>query len=124
MRVVWQPDDGDRVEWSAVMPSEAEQRLSDMAALQRETRLKLSAILEMFELEFLAMQAMVFFTFRANGRMISYARAGELLDEVTFEPDPGDLPGDEQARDEVDPTSGPEGSAPADDPDAVGVSPT
>ena len=61
MRLIWQPDDGDRVEWPAVMPSEAEQRLSDMAALQRETRLKLPAILEMFELEFLAMQAMIFF---------------------------------------------------------------
>lgn len=126
MRLVWKTvgDDGESVllDVPAVLPSQHEMRARDTAELQRETRFKLADIAAMAELEFPAMQLTVFYTLRAHGRMISFARAGELLDEVELVPEPGDLPdaGDESG---VDPTSVPEGSAPADDLDEVAVSP-
>ena len=106
---------GER-EYSAIRPDSREMRMSDLAALQRETGWKMPRVQEMYELEVIGLQMVAFFTLRKNGHMISFAKAGELLDEVEFIPEDGDLPQD----DEADPTAASTGSGRGDEP-AVGA---
>lgn len=82
---------GER-EYAAVRPDDKSARLSDLAALQRETGWKLPQVNEMGSLEIVAGQMAIFFTFRANGQKISFAKAGDLLDEVEFIVEDGDAP--------------------------------
>lgn len=112
-----------QLEFAAVTPHSQEMRMQDVAALQRETGWKMSKIQEMGQLEIVALQLMIFFTWRANRRLISFERAGELIDEVDFLEDPGDEelmrklaedPGEEQG-----PTPAPTGSVRGDDADAA-----
>lgn len=127
-------------EFPVVRVGTDDMRNSDIAALQRETGWRMGKILEMATLELVSLQLAIFFTLRKNGRIISFARAGELTDEARMEIEPGDiaairatlaqpgLPDDirreltaeltacgvEDVEDEADPT--PAGSAPAAEP--------
>lgn len=64
--------------------------LSSLAALQRETGWSMAKIDEMRRLEFVAMQLAVFVSWRAAGRSITFATAGEMLDECEFVVEDGD----------------------------------
>lgn len=105
-----------KLDFEAVV--QGEHRNRDMAALQRETGWKMATVQEMTELELVAMQLCVFFTWREHGRLISFERAGELMDEVDFVEEPGDavehLDGEEP---DADPTPALTGSGQGDDAD-------
>lgn len=92
-------------------------RMRDLAALQREMGWKLAKINEVAELEGVGMALMIYLSFRATGRLITYARAEELLDEVDPVPEPGDIPEPEEATE--DPQSAPTDSARGDELPAV-----
>lgn len=118
------------LEIEAIVPQGMEGHNRDFAALQREMKWKISEINEMTMLEGPAQVLCVFFSLRAVGRLISYAKAEELLDEVEWIVEPGDLPGtsDDPAEEGAgDPTPAPTGSdrgdAPADEEPAETVSP-
>ena len=96
-----------------IKPSTLGGRTRDLAALQRETKWKLAEINELVQLEGPGMAMALFLSFRATGRLISYARAEELLDEVEFVIELGDTPEDPEA--EADPTPAPTGSVRGDD---------
>lgn len=101
----------DGLDIEAISPTEA--RISDLAALQRETGWKLDKVNEMSQLEGPALQMVLFLSYRATGRMISFARAGDLLDSVEFVPTEAEIARAEgRAEDEVepDPTSAATGS--------------
>lgn len=102
---------GER-EYGAIRPDSREMRMSDLAALQRETGWKMPRVQEMYELEVIGLQMVTFFTLRKNGHMISFAKAGDLLDEVEFIPEDGDTPAD---GDEADPTTASTGSGRGDE---------
>lgn len=106
-------------EYEAVRPDSREMRTSDLAALQRETRWKMPEVQEMGRLEAVALQMVTFFTLRSRaGLAISFAKAGDLLDEVEFIPDEDELAQFEAAQaegaEEV-PTSAPTDSGRGDD---------
>ena len=97
------------IEFEAVNPRSMEGRNRDLAALQRETKWKLPEINEMAQLEGPALALCLYLSFRGTGRLISYAKAEELLDEVEFIIEPGDSPDGEGETE--DPTSAPTDSA-------------
>lgn len=101
---------GDR-EYQAIRPDSREMRMADLAALQRETGWKMAQVQEMSALEIVALQMVIFFTLRKNGHVISFAKAGDLLDEVEFIPEDGDL----AQSDEADPTAASTDSGRGDD---------
>ena len=107
---------GER-EYQAIRPDSREMRMADLAALQRETGWKMAQVNEMGQLEVVGLQMVVFFTFRKNGQLITFAKAGDLLDEAEFLPDEGDLPPEGEA----DPTPALTGSVQGDGAAAVSV---
>ncbi len=104
-----------RIDLPAITPQSAEMRLQDLGALQRETGWTMAKVDQMGHLEVVALQLMIFFTWRSNGRAISFEHAGSLLDEVDFVEEPGDVPEDEAEEPGGDPTSAPTGSGRGDD---------
>ena len=96
------------IDIEALNPRAMEGHNRDLAALQRETKWKLPEIQEMAQLEGPALALCVYMSFRSVGRLISYAKAEELLDEVEFIVEPGDAPDEGEAE---DPTSAPTDSA-------------
>lgn len=104
-----------------IKPASLGGRTRDLAALQRETKWKLAEINELAQLEGPGMALALFLSFRSVGRLISYARAEELLDEVEFILEPGDTA--EEPGVEADPTSAPTGSVRGDDAEPTADSP-
>lgn len=102
-------------EYQVVNPRAFELRNSDVAALQRETGWKARQLQEMQQLEAVGAALLVFGTLRRHGRLISYAKAEELLDEVELIPEDGDNPAEEPE----DPTSAPTASGRGDAGDDV-----
>ena len=112
-----------------IKPSSLGGRTRDLAALQRETKWKLKEINELVQLEGPGMALALFLSFRAVGRLITYARAEELLDEVEFIATDAEI-AEAQARaagvdpeQEPDPTSAPTGSVRGGDVEHAEVSP-
>lgn len=103
-------------------PSDLNGRMRDLAALQRETKWKLAEINELGKLEGPSFALAVFLSFRATGRLITYARAEELLDEVDPVIEPGDE--DDEEEDGADPTSAPTASVRGDERPAEDAGPT
>jgi hypothetical protein len=101
---------GTVVEIPTLAVADMSGHMSDLAALQRETKMKLAEINELAQLEGPAAAMSIFLSFRATGRMISYARAEQLLDEVEPIPEAGELPGDVEEEAAEDPTSAPTAS--------------
>ena len=103
------------LEFPVVNPAAFELRNSDVAALQREMGWKGAQIQELQQLEAVGAALVVYGTFRRNGRLISYARAEELLDEVELVPEPGDAAYQGDDATTSDPTSAPTDSGRGDE---------
>jgi hypothetical protein len=118
-------------DYQAVTGQDYRGRTRDIAALQAETGWTLRRIEQMTKgdedhppLELVGLQIALYLTLRKHGRMITYARAGELLDDVDVQQDPGDeepagQPG-EGEQEEAGPTPAPTGSDRGDDTAAAG----
>lgn len=118
MRYRWtDPATQQVIELHALTVADMNGRMSDLAALQRETKWKLSEINEIAQLEGPGAALSIYLSFRATGRLISYSRAESLLDEIEPIEEPGDRP-DEEAPAE-DPTPAPTASVRGDDLPAV-----
>lgn len=94
------------VEVEMISPTSERMRMADTAALQRETGWRMQEISDLGHLEVPAMALAVYYSLRAVGRKVTYAKAEELLDDAEFIPEPGDDVGDEP---EPDPTKAPAG---------------
>jgi hypothetical protein len=93
--------DGKPFDVVAVSPAQDRGMMSALAALQRETGMKLAEVQAMGRLEMPALQLSIFLSLWAAGLRVSFSRAEDMLDEVEFVIEPGDT------GPEPDPTNAP-----------------
>ena len=112
MKLKFKTFEGGGLEIDMISPTSERMRNVDTAALQRETGWRMDYIAELGQLEMPAVALAVFYSLRAVGRKVTYAKAEELLDDVEFVEEPGDVP----AEPETDPTKAPAESGEGNEP--------